>query len=100
MGTCRPLTVSGFQPTLQTHERDAALATFAEIPTVVLVGSRDRLTPVRAARHMAEALPSAGLTIFPDAGHMLPLERVSGVASRIAAPATGAVRNGELRTTA
>jgi pimeloyl-ACP methyl ester carboxylesterase len=91
VGGCRPLTVSGFQATLEAHERDAALAAFADIPTVVLVGSRDRLTPVRAARRIVDALPSAGLTIFPGAGHMLPLERVSGVASRIAALAAGVV---------
>lgn len=90
VAACRPLTVSGFRPTLETHERHAALAAFADIPTVVLVGSRDRLTPVRAARRIADALPSAELTIFPDAGHMLPLERVSGVATRIAALARGA----------
>ena len=98
VGGCRPLTVSGFQATLEAHERDAALTAFADIPTVVLVGSRDRLTPVRAARRIVDALPSAGLTIFPEAGHMLPLERVSAVASRIAALATGAVRNAELRS--
>ena len=63
---------------------------FAHVPTIVLVGSRDRLTPVRAARRIAEALPAAELTIFPEAGHMLPLERVSGVASRIAALAEAA----------
>jgi pimeloyl-ACP methyl ester carboxylesterase len=90
VGACRPLTVSGFQPTLQAHERDAALAAFADIPTVVLVGSRDRLTPVRSARRIVDALPSAELTIFPEAGHMLPLERVSGVAGRIAALASAA----------
>ncbi|TQM38629.1 alpha/beta fold hydrolase [Pseudonocardia cypriaca] len=90
VGACRPLTVSGFQPTLQAHERDAALTAFADIPTVVLVGSRDRLTPVRSARRIVDALPSAELTIFPEAGHMLPLERVSGVAGRIAALATAA----------
>jgi pimeloyl-ACP methyl ester carboxylesterase len=90
VGACRPLTVSGFQPTLQAHERDAALTAFADIPTVVLVGSRDRLTPVRSARRIGDALPSAELTIFPDAGHMLPLERVCGVASRIAALAMAA----------
>lgn len=90
VAACRPLTVSGFRPTLETHERHAALAAFAEIPTVVLVGSRDRLTPVRSARRIADALPSAELTIFPDAGHMLPLERVSGVAGRIAALAAHA----------
>jgi pimeloyl-ACP methyl ester carboxylesterase len=91
VAACRPLTVSGFRPTLEAHERDAALAAFASIPTVVLVGSRDRLTPVRAARRIADALPSAGLTIFPGAGHMLPLERAGSVAGRIAALAARAV---------
>jgi pimeloyl-ACP methyl ester carboxylesterase len=92
VGACRPLTVSGFQPTLEAHERDAALSAFAGIPSVVLVGSRDRLTPVRAARRIADGMPSASLTIFPEAGHMLPLERVSGVSSRIAALAVVAAK--------
>jgi len=100
VGACRPLTVSGFQATLEAHERDVVRAAFSDIPTVVLVGSRDRLTPVRAARRIADALPSAGLTIFPGAGHMLPLERVSGVAGRIAALAAGAARNEGLRRSA
>lgn len=80
---CRPLTVSGFRPTLDAHERDAALPAFASIPTVVLAGARDRLTPVRQARRITAVLPSAQLTVFPGAGHMLPLERVTGVASRL-----------------
>jgi pimeloyl-ACP methyl ester carboxylesterase len=74
-----------FRPTLDEHERDAALAAYARTPTTVLVGSRDRLTPVAAARQIADALPSAQLTVFPGAGHMLPVERVDGVAARIAA---------------
>jgi pimeloyl-ACP methyl ester carboxylesterase len=91
VASCRPVTVSGFRPALEAHERDAALAAFASIPTTVLVGSRDRLTPVRAARRIATALPSADLTIYPDAGHMLPVERVTGVAGRIGALVTAAV---------
>jgi pimeloyl-ACP methyl ester carboxylesterase len=92
---CRPVTVTGFMPTLRIHERDAALAAFATIPTTVLVGSRDRLTPPRAARRIVDALPTAGLTVFPDAGHMLQLERVSSVAGRIAALAAGAASGAE-----
>ncbi|WP_219419495.1 alpha/beta fold hydrolase [Pseudonocardia nigra] len=91
VAACRPLTLSGFRPTLDAHERDAALEAFAAIPTVVLVGTRDRLTPVRAARRIAAALPSAELTVFPGAGHMLPVERVSEVATRIGALVRGAV---------
>jgi pimeloyl-ACP methyl ester carboxylesterase len=86
---CRPGTVSGFRPTLDAHERAAALAAFAHTPTVVLAGTRDRLTPVPMARRIAEALPSAQLTVFPGAGHMLPVERTVGVAARLAALVRG-----------
>jgi pimeloyl-ACP methyl ester carboxylesterase len=82
---CRPGTISGFRPTLDGHERSAALAAFAHTPAVVLAGTRDRLTPVPMARRIADALPAAQLTVFPGAGHMLPVERPAGVAARLAA---------------
>ncbi|HVL83987.1 MAG TPA: alpha/beta hydrolase [Pseudonocardia sp.] len=85
VASCRPATMAGFRPTLDAHERDAALAAFAGIPTVVLAGGRDRLIPVSAARRIARALPSANLTILPDTGHMIPVERPAAVAGRIAA---------------
>lgn len=90
VAACRPLTVSGFRPTLEAHDRDAALSAFAQIPAVVLVGSKDRLTPVRLSRRILSALPSASLSIFPGAGHMLPVERVAGVAGRVSALVNGA----------
>ncbi|MFC4949447.1 alpha/beta fold hydrolase [Pseudonocardia sp. GCM10023141] len=83
VAACRPLTVSGFRATLEAHDRDVALAAFREIPTVVLVGSRDKLTPVRYARRLVAALPNAWLTVYPGAGHMLPVERVTAVSARI-----------------
>lgn len=89
---CRPVTVSGFRPTLEAHERDAALAAFADVPTVVLVGTRDKLTPVDSARRIVGALPSARLTIYPQAGHMLPVERVGPVAAQLSALVAGAGR--------
>jgi pimeloyl-ACP methyl ester carboxylesterase len=85
IGGCRPTTVSGFTPTLTGHERDAALEAFADRPVEVMVGSRDRLTPPRFARRIRASLPRSAMTVFPDAGHMLPVERVDGVAGRIAA---------------
>jgi len=94
VAACRPLTVSGFRATLEAHERDAALAAFAQIPTAVLVGTKDRLTPVRLSRRIVSALPSASLSIFPEAGHMLPVERAAGVAGRISALASGALTAG------
>jgi pimeloyl-ACP methyl ester carboxylesterase len=46
------------------------------VPTLVVAGDRDRLTPPAHAERIAEALPhSAGLTILEETGHMSPLER-------------------------
>lgn len=81
---CRPTTISGFTPTLTAHERDEALAVFDGRPVEIMVGSCDRLTPPRYARRIRDRLPRASLTVFPDAGHMLPVERVDGVTARIA----------------
>ena len=57
----------------------------------MLAGTRDRLTPVPMARRIAEALPAAQLTVFPGAGHMLPVERTAGVAARLATLVRGAL---------
>lgn len=53
--------------------REALRAT--RTPALILVGSRDLLTPVAAARRIAEFLPHARLEILPAAGHQLMQER-------------------------
>lgn len=46
------------------------------VPTLVMAGDRDRLTPASHARRIAGALPDlARLEILADTGHMGPLER-------------------------
>ncbi|MGZ4292854.1 MAG: alpha/beta fold hydrolase [Solirubrobacteraceae bacterium] len=46
------------------------------IPTLVVAGADDRLTPPAHARRIAGELPvPAGLVELPDTGHMSPLER-------------------------
>ncbi|WP_287372257.1 alpha/beta fold hydrolase [Oceanithermus sp.] len=45
-----------------------------EVPTLVLVGEDDALTPPADARAMAAAIPDAELLILPGAGHMANLE--------------------------
>lgn len=44
-------------------------------PSMVLVGSRDLLTPVYAARRIAEFLPGARFEVLKGAGHQLMQER-------------------------
>jgi pimeloyl-ACP methyl ester carboxylesterase len=54
------------------------------VPTLVVAGDRDRLTPPEHARRIAEALPdSAGLLILKDTGHMSPLERPRELAAAL-----------------
>ena len=45
------------------------------VPTLVLVGTADLLTPRRDARAIADLVPGAELVEFPGAGHMLMYER-------------------------
>lgn len=72
---CPPATMSGFYRDCMTHERTAWLTAYDGIPTTVLVGSRDLLTPPRHGRRIATNIRGARLVVAPGAGHMLPLER-------------------------
>ncbi|HWG73052.1 MAG TPA: alpha/beta hydrolase [Acidimicrobiales bacterium] len=45
------------------------------LPTAIVVGSRDLMTPVRHARALARSIPSASLVELPGCGHMVMLER-------------------------
>jgi pimeloyl-ACP methyl ester carboxylesterase len=54
------------------------------VPTLVLAGERDRLTPLAHARRIAAELPNlTELVELPDAGHMGPLERPVEVATAL-----------------
>jgi pimeloyl-ACP methyl ester carboxylesterase len=67
--------IGAFYAALRAHDEWAALATLARVPVRVVVGALDRLTPVSASRRIAEAIDGAALTVEPDTGHMLLMER-------------------------
>jgi pimeloyl-ACP methyl ester carboxylesterase len=62
------------------HDARAVLAA-TRTPSMVLVGSRDLLTPVPAARRIARLLPDARFEVVPGAGHQLMQERPQQVAA-------------------
>jgi pimeloyl-ACP methyl ester carboxylesterase len=69
-------TMTGFFEDLMEHERGGHLEKALDgIPTIVLVGDRDLLTPPAHARALVTKIPGARLITSPGAGHMLPLER-------------------------
>jgi len=53
------------------------------VPTLVLVGDRDLLTPPDRSREMVDAIPDARLVIVPDCGHASTLEQPDAVGAAL-----------------
>jgi pimeloyl-ACP methyl ester carboxylesterase len=53
------------------------------VPTLVMAGEHDALTPPVQGRAMAEAIPGARMSVIPGAGHLSPLEQPDGVNSAL-----------------
>jgi 3-oxoadipate enol-lactonase len=45
-----------------------------DVPTLVVVGADDAITPPDGAQKMAEVIPDAQIVVIPDAGHLAPFE--------------------------
>jgi len=45
-----------------------------DVPTLILVGEEDTLTPVADARFMAQHIPDSRMLIIPEAGHLANLD--------------------------
>lgn len=59
---------------LRRFDMEGALASI-DVPTLVVAGGTDRITTVRASRHMASEIPGARMVVLEDTGHMTMLER-------------------------
>ncbi len=56
------------------------LATVA-VPTMVVVGADDRMTPLSMSRELSDAIPGATLRVIPDCGHLPPVEKPRALAA-------------------
>ncbi|SRX91935.1 hydrolase [Rhodococcus jostii RHA1] [Mycobacterium shimoidei] len=64
-------TMVEFLHALETHDETAGLPTLAKIPTLIVCGDNDLLTPAEYSRKMASALPDCELIIVGRAGHLV-----------------------------
>lgn len=53
------------------------------LPTLVINGTADRMTPLKYGRFLADQIPDAQLLIVEDAGHMVTLEKPEAVAAAV-----------------
>jgi pimeloyl-ACP methyl ester carboxylesterase len=84
MSACRPSVRAAAGLAMADMDLHHALARLT-VPTLVLAGARDRLTPASHARRIASELPNlTELIELPDTGHMGPLERPQEVAAALA----------------
>lgn len=80
---CPPEARRGLLQAMLEMDLREALATIG-VPTTVVVGTHDRLTPPSHARLLAETIPTAELETLDGLGHMLPLEAPDELATLIA----------------
>lgn len=87
---CPPAARAGWLAAIQGMDLREGIRSIG-VPTTVMVGTWDTLTPVRYAAELCERIPEATLVKLPGHGHMLPLEAPDDVAAavtaRTAAPA-------------
>ncbi|MCC5579279.1 alpha/beta hydrolase [Microtetraspora sp. AC03309] len=66
--------IADFYPALMSHDKLTALDVLNKVPTSIIVGERDWLTPLDHSRAIAAAVPTAQLTTIPAASHLVQLE--------------------------
>jgi len=54
-----------------------------QVPTLILCGEQDRLTPLKYARHLDAEIPESTLVLIEGAGHMVMLEQPLEVAGAV-----------------
>jgi 3-oxoadipate enol-lactonase len=55
------------------------LPSLADLPSLVVVGEEDRLTPPALSQAMADLIPDSRIIVIPGAGHLTPMERPEAV---------------------
>jgi 3-oxoadipate enol-lactonase len=83
MEHCPPLTIEHALAAMRDRpDHTAALAKIA-VPTLIIVGEHDAVTPPSVAEQMRASIPDSLLATIPHAGHMAVMEEPQGVNNQI-----------------
>jgi pimeloyl-ACP methyl ester carboxylesterase len=72
---CRPGVLFNDLSACNAYQGALAAAARVTIPTTFILGERDMMTPVRAGKALAAALPNSRTVVLRGAGHMMMVER-------------------------
>jgi pimeloyl-ACP methyl ester carboxylesterase len=72
---CRPGVLFSDLSACNSYQNALAAAARVAVPTTVILGERDMMTPAKAGKALAAAVPNARTVILPGAGHMMMAER-------------------------
>jgi pimeloyl-ACP methyl ester carboxylesterase len=67
------------------YQDGLAAAKLVTVPSVVILGSRDLMTPIKSGKAVAAAIPASRLTVLEGAGHMMMSERPDEVLAALRA---------------
>jgi pimeloyl-ACP methyl ester carboxylesterase len=72
---CRPGVLFNDLSACSAYQNALAAAATVTVPVTLILGERDMMTPARAGKALAAALPNARTLVLPGAGHMMMVER-------------------------
>jgi pimeloyl-ACP methyl ester carboxylesterase len=90
-----PDIIAGLTEAILGVDEDRGLAALT-VPTRIVVGDHDRLTPASLAHRMAGRAPAARLVELPGVGHMVPLEAPAAVNALLEELVVGGAAGGEV----
>ncbi|HEX4128394.1 MAG TPA: alpha/beta fold hydrolase [Pirellulales bacterium] len=74
-----PETIAAVQHAMAERPDVQGMLPTIRVPTLVLVGQEDAISPVDEMRAIAAGIPGAQFVIVPEAGHMAPMENPAAV---------------------
>jgi pimeloyl-ACP methyl ester carboxylesterase len=72
---CRPGVLFNDLSACNAYQNALATAAKVTVPVTLILGERDMMTPARAGKALAAALPNSRTIVLPGAGHMMMAER-------------------------